>query len=175
MEFFTWPWMNLFFGKDADKYRYNHLIDVICFLPYGTAVDEFQHFVYEHPEASPADRRAYWRELESRYLPQRNYDGVPVLESGGFWIKQRHIFNSPFYYIDYVLAQTCALQYWTRDQENHAAAWASYLELCRAGGSASFLELVALADLRSPFEEGSMTRVVAEISRYLDGVDEKVF
>lgn len=175
MEFFTWPWMPLFFGEETQKYYFMHLAGAIQFLPYGVAVDEFQHIVYENPDMTPEERNAAWRSLEKTYLPHRDYDGNAYLESGRFWQKQGHIFNSPFYYIDYALAQICAFQFWTKDQHDHAGAWQDYLRLCQAGGSRSFLGLVQLANLRSPFDDGCVESVVGEIRRFLDGVDDSGF
>lgn len=175
MEFFTWPWMHLFFGPDADKYKFAHLAAAIQFLPYGVAVDEFQHFVYENPEVTPAERNAAWREIEKKYLPHRDYDGNAFLESGGFWQKQSHIFANPFYYIDYTLAQICAFQFWKKDREDHTSAWQDYIRLCKAGGSLPFLELVSLANLRSPFEEGCVSSVTGVIRDWLDEVDDSGF
>ena len=133
MEFFTWPWMDRFFEDEADKYRFDHLASGLIFIPYGVTVDEFQHFVYENPDATPAERKQAWREIERKYLPHRNYDDNAYLEQGGFWHKQGHIFNSPFYYIDYTLAQICAFQFWKKMHEDQSAAWADYLHLCRQG------------------------------------------
>ena len=175
MEFFTWPWMQLFFREDTDKYKFSHLSNALYFLPYGVAVDEFQHFVYEHPEASPAERNQAWRDIERKYLPHRDYDGHPFLENGGYWQKQSHIFGMPFYYIDYTLAQICAFQFWKKDQEGHQQAWSDYVRLCKAGGSQSFLELVQMANLRSPFEDGCIASVVDVITEWLDGVDDTAF
>ncbi|MBK8968574.1 MAG: M3 family oligoendopeptidase [Lewinellaceae bacterium] len=175
MEFFTWPWMHLFFGPDTEKYYFMHVGNALQFLPYGVAVDEFQHIIYENPDMTPTERNAAWRQLEKTYLPHRNYDGNTFLENGGFWQKQNHIFNSPFYYIDYALAQICAFQFWKKDRENHPAAWADYLRLCKAGGSRSFLDLVKLANLRSPFEDGCVASVVGEIQAYLESVDDSKF
>lgn len=175
MEFFTWPWMQLFFGEDTDKYKFSHLSNALYFLPYGVAVDEFQHFVYEHPGASPAERNQAWRDIERRYLPHRDYDGHPFLENGGYWQKQSHIFVMPFYYIDYTLAQICAFQFWKKDQEGHQQAWNDYVRLCDAGGSRSFLELVELANLRSPFDDGCVASVVDVITNWLDKVDDASF
>lgn len=175
MEFFTWPWMHLFFGADTEKYHFMHLAGAIQFLPYGVAVDEFQHIVYENPDMTPAERNAVWRTLEQTYLPHRDYDGIEYLENGGFWQKQGHIFNSPFYYIDYALAQICAFQFWTKDRYDHEGAWQDYLRLCKAGGSQSFLGLVQLAGLRSPFDDGCVESVIGEIRRFLDSVDDTKF
>ena len=173
MEFFTWPWMELFFKEDTNKYKYAHLSSAISFLPYGVAVDEFQHFVYENPNCTPKERNDAWSTIEKKYLPERDYDGNGYLEDGGFWQRQGHIYQSPFYYIDYTLAQICALQFWKLAQENNEGAWADYLHLCKQGGSKSFTKLVEVAKLRSPFEEGCVQSVVGEIENYLFSIDDK--
>jgi M3 family oligoendopeptidase len=173
MEFFTWPWMHLFFQDETDKYKFAHLGGCLQFVPYGVAVDEFQHIVYENPGLTPADRKKVWRELERKYLPHRNHGDNDFLERGGFWFQQGHIFRSPFYYIDYTLAQICAFQFWKKDQQDHEAAWADYLHLCKQGGSKSFLELVKEANLISPFEDGCVASVIGDIEAWLDSVDDK--
>lgn len=173
MEFFTWPWMELFFKEDTEKYKFSHLSGALLFLPYGVSVDEFQHFVYENPEATPAERKQAWKEIEAKYLPHRDYDGNDYLEQGGFWQRQGHIYNSPFYYIDYTLAQICAFQFWKKSQENHEEAWKDYIHLCKQGGSQSFLGLVKEANLISPFEEGCVESVVGAIQSWLNQVDDK--
>jgi M3 family oligoendopeptidase len=173
MEFFTWPWMELFFKDDTDKYRFNHLASSLQFIPYGVSVDEFQHFVYDNPDATPDERKTAWRNIEKKYLPHRKYDENDYLERGGFWQKQQHIYRSPFYYIDYTLAQICAFQFWKRMNEDYKAAWADYLKLCQQGGSKSFLELVKVTGLISPFEDGCVVSVMGDIENWLDGIDDK--
>lgn len=175
MEFFAWPWMELFFNEAADKYRFSHLSEALLFIPYGVTVDEFQHFVYEHPEATPEERKSAWREIEKRYLPHRNYEGNDYLERGGYWHQQGHIFGSPFYYIDYTLAQICAFQFWKKSREDNEGAWQDYLGLCQVGGSLSFLELVKFAHLISPFEDGCLQSVIGSIDEWLDSVDDLQF
>ena len=175
MEFFTWPWMNLFFEKDVEKYKFSHLQGAIKFLPYGAAVDEFQHFVYENPYCGIWKRNAAWSEIEKKYLPHRDNDGIPFLEKGGLWQRQNHIFASPFYYIDYTLAQVCAFQFWKKDRDDHDTAWSDYVRLCKEGGSKPFLDLVKTANLESPFEDGTIAKVMKPIKAYLDGVDDSKF
>lgn len=175
MEFFTWPWMERFFKEDTDKYKFAHLSGALLFLPYGVAVDEFQHVVYENPDFTPAQRNAAWRDIERKYLPHRNYAGNAFLESGAFWQKQGHIFEVPFYYIDYTLAQICALQFWLRAQQNYPNAWADYVRLCKMGGSRSFLELVKYANLESPFVPGIVGRVCQTANEWLGRVDDAAF
>lgn len=175
MEFITWPWMDLFFEDEAEKYKFSHLIGAVNFIPYGVTVDEFQHFVYENPEATPDERKAKWREIEKKYMPFRDYDDMDFLNRGGYWFRQIHIFTDPFYYIDYTLAQVCAFQFWSKMRENAEKGWQDYLRLCKAGGSKSFLELVELANLKNPFEDGTIKKVMEPIKEWLDGVDDSKF
>lgn len=175
MEFITWPWMELFFEEEVEKYKFSHLAGAINFIPYGVTVDEFQHYVYENPEATPEMRKTKWRDIEKKYLPFRDYEDNDILNRGGFWFKQGHIFQTPFYYIDYTLAQVCAFQFWIKDRENHGKAWEDYIRLCKAGGSLPFLELVKLGNLENPFVDGTISRVVKPLKDYLDSVDDSKF
>ena len=168
MEFFTWPQLDRFFGGDAQRYRTQHLKSSIMFLPYGAAVDHFQHFVYENPDASPEERRAFWKQLDATYLPWRRYGGIEHLENGGYWQNQRHIYQMPFYYIDYTLAMCCALQFWAKSLDDYDGALADYRALCARGGKLPFQELVRSAGLRSPFDTGVLHDVARRAGEALD-------
>ena len=172
MEFFTWDWMNLFFKHQTEKFKFSHLASAIEFLPYGALVDEFQHWVYENVNVTPVERRKKWRELEKKYRPHTNYEDDKLLEDGAYWLRQGHIFSTPFYYIDYTLAQVCALQFWVRLQDDRKTAWQDYLNLCKAGGSRSFLKLLDVANLKNPFEQGFIATIVPKIKSYLDSIDD---
>lgn len=165
MEFFTEPWMEKFFGDRAEDYRTMHLEDAIAFIPYGCMVDEFQHIVYGNPQMTPGERRQAWSHLEREYRPHMDPAGNRFLERGGFWQKQLHIFECPFYYIDYVLAQLCAFQYKIKMEQDYQGAWESYLELCRLSASDFYPQLLRKAGLQSPFEEGFVERLVGELER----------
>ena len=171
MEFFTWPWMETFFKEETERFKYKHIAGSLSFLPYGACVDHFQHWVYENPEATPADRKAKWLEFEAIYLPDRDYDDIEFLISGGVWQGQLHIYQMPFYYIDYTLAQTCAFQFWIKSEENREKAWEDYYRLCQAGGSLPFTGLVELAGLKLPFDDGCLESVVEKVKTWLDEVD----
>ena len=127
--------------------------------------------MYENPEATPADRKAQWLELERISLPGRDYDDIEFPKTGGIWQGQLHIYQYPFYYIDYTLAQTCAFQFWVKSEKNRAAAWKDYYKLCQAGGSRPFTGLVELAGLTSPFAEGCLENVVEKATSWLDNID----
>ncbi len=160
LEFLTYPHMDGFFGEDGDRFRRVHLTESLLFLTYGTAVDHFQHLVYDRPGATPDERREMWQEMERTYMPWRKWGDLDYPASGGRWQYQPHIYTDAFYYIDYVLAQTCALQFWARAEDDRAGAMKDYVDLCARGGSAPFQELVRSAGLVSPFDEGALAKVV---------------
>lgn len=167
MEFFTQKWMPLFFGERADDYIQMHLEDSAAFIPYGCMVDEFQHIIYENPGMTPAERHAAWLELEKVYRPHQDYGDDPFYGKGGYWQNQLHIYNYPLYYIDYCLAQTCALLYKVWMDEDYEAAWASYLKLCRLSAGDFYTNMLKEVGLPVPFEEGTLKYVVEKLERFV--------
>ena len=168
MELFAYPWMDLFCKDEADKYRGAHLTDCLSCIPYLVCVDEFQHRVFEDPTMDADARRRVWRELELEYMPWRDYEGSEYMQSGGFWMQKQHIFLYPFYYLEYALSQICAFQFYNKIKVDREGAWNDYLNLCRAGGSLGYLDLLKLANLRSPFEDGCLEETVKPIVDDLD-------
>lgn len=173
MEFFTHPWMQSFFEEDVNRYYYSHMAGSLKFLPYGVLVDHFQHEVYAHPEMSHKERMDTWRRLEKEYLPHKNYEEVEILERGGWWMRQAHIFMSPFYYIDYTLAQVCAMQFWARMENKDPKAFEDYQHICKIGGTLPFRKIVKEAGLIVPFEEGCLAQVTGSVSQWLDEISEE--
>lgn len=167
MEFFTQEWMPLFFGDRAEDYIEMHLEDSAAFIPYGCMVDEFQHIVYANPEMTPAERHAAWLKLEKEYRPHQDYGDDAFFGKGGIWQKQQHIYNSPFYYIDYCLAQTCALQYKVKMDDDYKAAWESYLKLCKLSACDFYTNMIKEVGLDSPFEPGCMKNIVKKLEKYV--------
>jgi M3 family oligoendopeptidase len=166
MEFFCYPYLELFYGDDADRAREAHLTDAVSFLPYGCMVDEFQHIIYENPQLSPDERKAAWAKLEEKYRPFLRFEG-DFFGEGMWFMRQSHIYKDPFYYIDYCLAQTAALQFWAWAQKDRDAAFAAYNALVEKAGTETFLELVTGAGLRSPFTEGCLEDVAKEVEKNL--------
>lgn len=171
MEFFAWPWMNLFFKDQDDKYRFSHLDSAISFLPYGCMVDEFQHFVYENPDVTHEERCAKWAEIDKKYRPHNSYKGFEYAQSH-LWMRQAHIFQSPFYYIDYCLAQVLALQFKCEMDKDFHKAWNKYVKLLKMGGKYPFLELLERAHLRNPFIDGNVKKVIKPQVKVLDSFDD---
>lgn len=167
MEFFTEPWMEYFFGDRTKDYLSMHLEEAAAFIPYGCMVDEYQHIVYENPDLTPLERHAAWRELEKQYKPHLDYADNAFFNKGGFWQKQLHIYDYPFYYIDYCLAQTCAFQYKAWMDENYKEAWESYLKLCRLSASDFFTAMIKEVGLKNPFEDGTIEEIVQKLENKL--------
>ncbi len=172
MEFMAWPWTEGFFGPDTKKYLYSHLAGALTFIPYGTLVDHFQHEVYANPDMTPAQRHAVWKELQGQYMPWVRLDGdIPFFADGEAWQRQSHIYGAPFYYIDYCLAQTVALEFWALLQKDKEAAWEKYMAYTKQGGSRTFTALLENAGLDTPFDEKCLREVCETASAWLDGFD----
>ena len=172
MEFFAWPWAEGFFGPDTRKFLYSHLASALTFIPYGTMVDHFQHIVYERPAMTPAERHDVWRELTAVYMPWIRLDGdIPFFSEGRYWQRQIHIYQAPFYYIDYCLAQTMSLYFWGEIQRDRAAAWERYYAYTKLAGTKTFTELLDAAGLPTPFDEDTMRGICEAAAKWLDEFD----
>ena len=172
MEFFGWKNAEGFFGPDARKFKYSHLAAAITFIPYGTMVDHFQHIVYEHPELTPEQRHAEWKRLLGIYQPWLKLDGeIPFYSEGEGWQRQMHIYQVPFYYIDYCLAQTVALEFWAMIQKDPEDAWKHYMAYTVQGGSRTFVELLKHAGLKTPFDEECLKEVCESATKWLNAFD----
>lgn len=172
MEFFAWNWAEHFYGNDARKFRFSHLAGALTFIPYGTMVDHFQHEVYAHPDMSPDQRHAIWKKLLGEYMPWLRIDGeIPFYGEGMGWQRQHHIYEVPFYYIDYCLAQTMALQFWALLQEEPDKAWATYMKYTRQAGTKSFGEIIETAGLKSPFGDEALSEICLKAHKWLNDYD----
>ena len=172
MEFFAWPWAEGFFGTDTKKFYYSHLSGALTFIPYGTMVDHFQHIVFEKPDMTPAERHGVWKELLGVYMPWMKLDGdIPFYSEGEGWQRQHHIYSMPFYYIDYCLAQTVALQFWEMIQKDKKNAWEHYMAYTKQGGSRVFTELLNNAGMESPFAEETLKGVCETARQWLNDFD----
>ena len=165
MEFFAEKWMELFFGDRADDYRKMHFEDAIAFIPYGCMVDEFQEIIYLNPDFTKEQRREVWKDLEKQYKPHLRYENDEFLSEGRRWQLQRHIYVCPFYYIDYCLAQTCALQFKIKMDENYEDAWNKYLTFSKESAKDTFQNMLNSVGLKSPFEDNYMKDLVSKLEK----------
>ena len=161
MEQFAYPYAEYFFDKDADKYRFAHLQEAITFVPFGVAVDEFQHICYENENLTPKERTLEWKKLEEKYMPWRTYEDDEFFNRGGYWYHKLHIYLYPFYYINYTLTTMGAMEFKKKNHIDHDKAWSDYLKLCKCGGSLSYLETLKYANVSNPFDEGSVAKSIS--------------
>ncbi|MFQ7004930.1 MAG: M3 family oligoendopeptidase, partial [Ruthenibacterium lactatiformans] len=171
MEFLTAEHHEKFFGTDTPRYELAHAEDAMYFLPYGTMVDEFQHIMYAEPDLTPGERNAVWAKLESEYRPWLDFAGLPFYGRGAGWQRQLHIYEVPFYYIDYCLAQTVALQFFTAFLHDKKDAWRRYLALVGEAGGKTYPGLVAAAGLDSPFAPGTLAKLGKEVGAWIAAQD----
>jgi len=174
MEFFAWDWAEGFFGKDTDKYKYHHISSALTFIPYGTMVDHFQHIVYENPDMTPDERHEEWKKLLAVYMPWMKLGEIPFYGDGKGWQRQTHIYKYPFYYIDYCLAQTIALQCWVLMQHSREKAWEKYLRFVNNGGKMTFSDLVLDAGFELPFGDVFGGELVKTVSEWIDNFEKTV-
>lgn len=174
MEQFAYPYAEKFFGNKADKFRFSHLQEALTFVPFGVAVDEYQHIVYANPELTPKQRTAEWKKLEEKYMPWREYDDIDFFAKGGWWYHKIHIFLYPFYYINYTLTTMGAMEFKKKMHEDKESAWKDYLNLCKVGGSLGYKETLKYANLSLPFEKGSVKRAVSYAEDILLSQIEKI-
>lgn len=175
MEFFAWKWAEGFFGKETEKFKYSHLFDAIKFIPYGTMVDHFQHLMYEKPELTPAQRHEEWKKLTAVYMPWMKLDGSVFYGEGMGWQRQMHIYERPFYYIDYCLAQTISLEFWALSQQDYKSAWDKYMKFVKQAGTKTFTEIIDIAGLDTPFGEKALEAVAKTAADWLDRADISMF
>lgn len=167
MEFFAWKYIGKFFGEKERQYKYMHALEALSFIPYGTIVDYFQHIVYENPEMTPAQRNAEWKKLEEQFKPYMVTDGIPYIENGTRWQYQMHIYEVPFYYIDYCLAQVVAFGFLLESQKDYDDAFARYNRYLCHGGELMFTDLIKEAGLASPFDEGALAEVAEGVKKLI--------
>ncbi len=171
MEFLSMPHLSWFFKPDdALKFRRHHLADVVMLMCYIAVVDEFQHRVYEYPNATPEHRDQAWNSIWDTYIKGIDFSGMEEYKYAR-WYPQSHIFQTPFYYIDYAIAQTAAMQLGMMDAEDHEKALDTYLKLCELGGTEGILNIFKSAGLMSPFDPATMSHLMDYAAHEL-GIEE---
>ena len=168
MELFSRPWDRLFFEEQTEKFHRYQLEAALDFIPYGCLVDDFQTTIYENPGMTPEERKRTWLKLEGVYRPWIDFGDLPFFREGGGYQRQHHIYSFPLYYIDYCLAQTTALEFWSASEKDWPDAFRRYLAFVKAGGTRTYVDLVKLAGLELPFRDGCIRKLSGEIRAYLD-------
>ena len=156
----------------AARARVEALEDILLFWPYMALVDMFQHWIYENPNegADPERVDSKWSELFPRFLPDLDYRGIekylPLR-----WHRQGHITQSPFYYIEYGLAQLGAVQVWANALKDQSAAVASYRRALALGATVTLPELFATAGAKFAFDESTLKGAVDLIEEQIQELE----
>ena len=171
MELLTQPCLDEFYDDQAQSARAirTHLEDLARLIPWVATIDAFQHWMYLNPEHSTEQRTALWLELHQRFGPEINYDGLERFEQIS-WQRQLHLYEVPFYYIEYGIAQLGALQLWLQYRDDRAGAIANYRRALSLGGSRPLPELFAAAELKFDFGPDTMKRLMDAVCSELEAL-----
>ncbi len=154
MELLGGEYLNEFYSKeDAGRSNREHLEGIVHILAWVANIDAFQHWLYEHPNHSPQERRQAWMGFYHQFGGKFvNWDGLEE-EQAYLWHRQLHIFEVPFYYIEYGIAQLGALQLWLNAKNNPKKALADYRHGLSLGGSRPLPELYQAAGIKFDFSQ----------------------
>ena len=145
MELLAAPYLSEFYAQDeVARARIEHLEGTVAFLPYMAVVDAFQHWIYENPEHSHAERDAQWNALMQRFMPGVDWSGLEA-ERELYWQRQLHIYEVPFYYVEYGIAQMGAWQVWRNSLTDPVLALQAYRRALALGYTRPLPELYAAA------------------------------
>ena len=169
MEHFMYPYLKMFVGNNEKEYIKCHLMQQLENMSYRCAVDEFEHTVYNMKNRSRKEICLLWADICEKYTPWANPDKKSV-ESGMFFPYQTHISESPFYYIEYDIAQVSVYEFYGKMKNDCKRAWEDYMELCRAGGSKSYFNLLKTANLSNPFSNNTVEKIFRPIIDELTGL-----
>ncbi|MBI3791819.1 MAG: M3 family oligoendopeptidase [Gemmatimonadetes bacterium] len=155
---------------DARRARAEHLEDVLISLAHIACVDAFQAWIYTSGQGHDAAARdAAWLEIRSRFEQGVDWRGLER-ERVARWYRQLHIFELPFYYIEYGLAQFGALGVWRQSLRDPAGAVARYRQALALGGTRSLPELYRAAGVELVFDASAMAPIVAEVERAIEAL-----
>jgi len=168
MELLSFPYLDAFYSDDeAARAKRNHLEGLATMLPWVATIDAFQHWLYTNPGHSRNERQAQWESLVDRFGADVSWEGLEHYRAVG-WQRQLHLFEVPFYYIEYGIAQLGALQIWSRYRRDRAGAIEAYKHALALGGSRSVPELFEAAGARFDFGPDTLGRLVDEVRGELD-------
>jgi oligoendopeptidase F len=164
MELMSQPQWSVFYSdEEARRAKLDDLEKIVCFLPWMATIDAFQHWVYANPEHTREDRSEHWLELRRRFGPRTDWSGFEELKETS-WQGQLHLFQVPFYYIEYGIAQLGALQMWHYHRRDAADGLARYARAMRLGNTKPLPELFRAAGLDLGFDEEHVASLIGELS-----------
>ena len=163
MELMSQPQWSEFYGdEDARRAKLEDLEKIVCFLPWMATIDAFQHWVYANPGHTHEERSEQWLELRRRFGPRTDWSGFNELKETS-WQSQLHLFQVPFYYIEYGIAQLGAIQLWQHHRRDSKDGLARYARAMKLGNTKPLPELFEAAGLDLGFDEGHVASLIGEL------------
>ena len=168
MELLSYPYLGEFYGEvEASRAKRNHLEKLVTLLPWVATIDAFQHWIYTNPGHSRADRRTQWESLMKRFGSKTDWASLEEFRAVS-WQAQLHLFEVPFYYIEYAIAQLGAQQLWLHAKKNEKSAVQQYQRALRLGGSRPLPELFGAAELTFDFTMPTVRELMADVRREIE-------
>ena len=163
MELMSQPeWSEFYSDEDARRAKLEDLEKIVCFLPWMATIDAFQHWVYANPGHTHEERSEQWLELRRRFGPRTDWSGFNELKETS-WQSQLHLFQVPFYYIEYGIAQLGAIQLWQHHRRDSKDGLARYARAMKLGNTKPLPELFEAAGLDLGFDEGHVASLIGEL------------
>ncbi|MBI5878121.1 MAG: M3 family oligoendopeptidase [Chloroflexi bacterium] len=167
MELLGAPHIEAFYAlADAQRSRTQHMESTVTVLSWIAIVDAFQHWLYTAPGHTHTERNAEWARLYARFGGEADWTGLEAYRDS-MWHRQLHIFEVPFYYIEYGIAQLGALQIWRNMRQDRAAAIAAYRRALALGGSRTLPEIYATAGIEFKFDAGTVAPLMELVAKEL--------
>ena len=168
MELLSYPYLDEFYSEEeANRAKRTHLEALARMLPWIATIDAFQHWIYTHPDHTREQRTEKWLELDARFGSKTSWEGIDQFR-GSMWQRQLHLFEVPFYYIEYGIAQLGALQLWTQARRNEKAALENYRKALTLGGAKPLPTLFQTAGLNFDFSKNTMQGLMDEVAKELE-------
>ena len=172
MELFSMDQWQVFFNNEADLIRAkeHQLERVITIFPWIATIDKFQHWIYEHPSHTAEERKNKWMEiLEEFTSPVIDFSGLENYRAFG-WQRQLHLFEVPFYYIEYGIAQLGAIGMWMQFKKNKEQALKNYMHALSLGGTKTLPELYKAAGIEFNFSPGYIQQLMHFVKEEMEAL-----
>ena len=170
MEMLAYPYLDEFYEPaEIARAKRDHLEGIVKVLPWIATIDSFQHWIYTHPDHSREQRTECWLDLDERFGSAVNWEGLENYRAV-MWQRQLHLFEVPFYYIEYGIAQLGAMQLWLNSKNSEEKAIEHYTRAMSLGGSRPLPELFEAAGLTFDFGPGIVSRLIDEVQRELEAL-----
>ncbi|MSR28392.1 MAG: M3 family oligoendopeptidase [Phycisphaerales bacterium] len=170
MELLTFPQLDEFYTEEESARARRDLLEGLAtLLPWVASIDAFQHWVYTNPGHSRAERAAHWMTIHQRFGGGVDYTGHED-SLASLWQRQLHLFGSPFYYVEYGIAQLGALQIWAQARRDPAAALCNYKRALALGGSQPLPELFKSAGISFDFGPETVSGLMDEVQAELETI-----